>query len=779
MKRNSKKSIQMKSTVCAVTAMLCLAQPVWGDTNTMSATESVSTSNAAEQTSEKIRSEIPDGAKISSVQAEENIKRLFPQLKKATVDNAEFTELNNVSTGVKVWELQFTLKRGNSSYGFSGSVNAITGEIVSVYLPRYVLLLSGGDAGPEISREAASQKALNWIKQNIKSVNVNDLSENKQYIGMEKTLFSPLSYDFYYNVTVNGIPSDADQIRLSMDHQGNVTSFNRQQYAASTPSSEAKISAEAARKQYEDAFVAELSYIPSIQFGVTKGPYFLGYVPNNKSNLAIDANTGSILDYTGEPVKEKQFEPIVIPASKDVFTPSSKSLASGDEAAKWVESQIEIPKGYKAVQKRLGQRWNDKESKVWNINWNDTASNAGMDISVEVDATTGKIHMYNQYQYYYGRGESQNKPSTTSISKKDAEQIAFSTISKLAPNATKEWKLVNVTEPRENTPYQNFDFSFSRYAGEISILGETLSISIGTDGKVKQYYNSSFVDFSELPLNSKPVISAEEAKAAFLKDTELKLKFAQYGGYSSSGGSAEFFTKLVYSPVRKDNDYQLYGIVLPLDATTGKWRNTVPSDYIGKEVIPANDTVGHKSKAALDKMVEYRVMLPDADLKILPDQDITTGDWYLFVARALSPSLDQNFGGNTEPYGSLLPESKYYNAVQSLLSRNWLPFEPDASFSTERKLTRDELALMLTQMLKYEKLGETITKSGEVPGISDSASIVNKGAALITMKLGLLPAIDGKFMPERVVTRAEAAEVLLGLSALVGKSDSFMNDNMW
>lgn len=783
LKKKSKKSVQVKSTVCAVTAtaMLCLAQPVWGDaSNGVVTVTQVEAGGIVETVAQNVSTEIPEGAKISAKQAEETIKRLFPLLNKATVTNAEFAEQNNLSTGVKVWEIMFSFQRGNMGTGFSASVNAVTGEVVSVHIPRNLLLLLGEEPGQAVTREVASQKAKEWIKQNIKSINVNELTENPLYMGMAKSLFSPTTYEFYYNVSVNGIPSDADTISISVDEQGRVTSFSRQQSTKTTGSSVAKISAAEARKLYEESFAAELSYISSSPFGTSKGPYFLGYVPKSESNLAIDANTGSLLDYSGEPVKTDQFKPVEIPAGQGGYTSSPKPLSSGDDAVKWVESQIAIPKSFKATNKRLSQRWNDKESKAWNISYSDPLNSR--DLMVEVDSKTGQIYNYNLYSYRYEAGMKQDQDKTSSapkISKKDAEQNAFRTISKLTPDATKEWKLTSTTEPGKSDPYQSYQFAFTRYAGGIPISGDTLSIAIGTDGQLNQFSNYSFAKISDLPLNSKAVITEEEAKAAFLKETELKLKFAQYGGYMAMGGSSELYTKLVYAPVRKDAG-QMYGISMPLDAVTGKWRETVPAEFFGTEASPAKDTKGHKSEAALDKMVQYRVLIPDEDQKVFPDQEITTGDWYLFVARALNSSVDQYSGGNTEPYGSLKPENKYYQAIQRLVSQNWLPFEPDASFNTERKLTRDELALMLTQILKYEKLGLSYTKEDVVPGASDSASIINKGAAIITMKLGLLPAIDGKFMPQQVVTRAEASEVLLRLSELAGKSDSFLNENyMW
>ncbi|WP_170308029.1 YcdB/YcdC domain-containing protein [Paenibacillus dakarensis] len=780
MKNKSTKSVQMKSAVCAVTAMLCLAQPVWGDGNNETVSVNKTEVEAkAKNASQDISSEIPAGAKISGKQAEETIKRLFPLLRKATVSSVELSEQNNYGKGLKVWEVMFSFQRGNASSGFSGSVNAVTGEVVSVHIPRDLLTALGEGNGPSLSREDASKKAQEWIKQNMKNINVNDLNENPMYMG-GGALFSPPTYDFYYNVSVNGVQFDGNTISLSIDDQGRIFSFNRNQTQNAAISTTAKISAAEAMKIYEKSFAAELSYIPSTQYGRSTGPYFLGYVPKTGSNLSIDANTGKMLDMMGEPAKADQYKPVEIPAGKEGFTPSPKPLASGEEAVQWVESHITIPAKYKVSSKRLGKRWNDKDSSVWSISYrNNDNTPFGRELAVEVDAKTGQIYEYNKYFYRYESGPDKDKePGAKNISKQEAEQMAFTTVSKLVPDAAKEWKLTSITEPGKSESYPNYQFSFTRYAGGIPIMGDHISLMIGTDGQLNRFSSYYAAKISELPLNTKPVVTEEEAKAAFLKDTELKLKVAQYGGYISVDGSPELQSKLVYAPSRKDAG-SWYDISLPLDAVTGKWRNTLPAEYLNIAAGQAQDTKGHKSEAALDKMVQSRVLVPDADQKVFPDQEITTGDWYLYVARALNPSVEQQEGYNTAAYGSLKPEDKYYNAIQALVAQNWLPYDPEASFSTERKLSRDELAFMLTRILKYEKLALSFTKDDQVPGVSDSDKIVNKGAAIITMKLGLIQPVDGKYMPQQIVTRAEAADVLLRLSKLAGKSDSFLKEYMW
>lgn len=766
----------VKSAVCAVTAVFCLAQPVWGE-------ESHSGVNAAQAAGDlqnmgtAISQEIPNGAKISSEQAEQVVKKLFPALDKARVVSAEYREADHLQSGFKAWDLQFSIQKGSMGTSFNAKIDAVTGEIVSVYLPRNLLSLSGGEEGTELSREEARKKGLAWIRQNVKSIKVEELTENTLYTGAVKSLFSPVSYDFYYNVSVDGIPSDADTVNMALDLYGNLTTFNRTQMSVKPATSKPKIPAEQIRKKYEEEFTVEMAYVPTSQVGTSKGTYFLAYLPSDHSLFALDAETGKKINYSGESDQEEGIAPVPVPESMKGFQPSSKPLTSGNEAVKRVESYFAIPKEYKANSKTLSQRWNDKETKSWNIAWSTAQSEFGFgdQISAEVNAKTGQIYSYSTYSYPRAGGPKESKPAVRAVTPKEAEQTAVDIVSRLVPNASAEWKLTRISQADKKSPSPRYSFGFARYADGVKIQGESVSVTVGEDGKIREFYNSSSVDLSKLPLTSKPKLSAEEAKAAYLKETELQLKFAQFGGYySDEHEPTPFYTKLVYSPVRKNKD-EPYDASMPLDAVTGEWRETLPGIYT-KENPAASDTKGHKSQAALDKLVKYGVLVPDKDGKVYPDLELTAGEWYMLVARALNPHIDQDTAINTEPYGSLQPENPYYKAVQILVSQSWLPYEPDASFSTERKLTRDELSQLLTKILKYEKLARSFTTADPVPGASDSSAVIHRGAAIIAVKLGLLPVVDGKFMPDDIVTRAEGAEVLVRLADMAGKSDSFMNE---
>ncbi|MUG66989.1 S-layer protein [Paenibacillus campinasensis] len=775
MKLFTARKVPGKKTVCAVAAMLLMAQPAWADTISTTVTRevtetSVSSSNTAGTaiTVNATNSDIPEGAKISSEQAEKVIKKLFPAFKGVKVTGAQFIDSDRNKE--KSWDLQLSVARGNSVHSFSVRVSAVTGEPLQVYFP--LNLLSNEGEGAYLTREEARLKALSWIRENIPSINADDLMLNEAYVSMNQALFSPAKHDFYFKSSVNGIETDSNTITMSLDGWGNVITYYRNAYEGDYPSPIPKKDTAAIRKLYEEQFNVRLAYFPESLYNNRSGNYFLGYVPEDSAGYERDADTGKALNYFGEEYQNLVSGDETIPEVKDAFIPLTSPLTSGEAAAALVERWFSIPDGYELDSKSIGQRWNDGNTSVWNLYWRNNNMPMGPRISAEVDASTGQIYSYSYVVFRYSDQEPEQ--ITNPVSREEAQKVALETVSRLVPNAAEEWKLTSVTGPGNNG--ETYEFSFQRYAGDIFIFGDALSITIDREGQIQGFNFNASADLSKLPADETPVISAQQAKEKYLQSIELKLKYALYGGYvNNQGKEVENQIRLVYYP---HNQALTSGgtLLTPLDAKTGEWKEITPQ-LTGRGAASVTDITGHPSEAALNELVKHQVLQPDKDGKLHPDRDITLGEWYQLLAGALNPAYElQSYArSSADPYGGLEPDHPYYGAVQVLLGENWLTFDPDTVLELDHTLTREELAVSLTRILKYEKLSRTFTLPSDVPGVSDAASIKNKGAAAITIRLGLLPAVDGKFMPERQVTRAEAAEVLVRLSKLGGQSDSFLS----
>lgn len=785
MDQSAKKKVRVKKTVCAVTAtaMLCLAQPVWGDNSVpgtgVAVSETVTTnvnSSGAEGPESVTDNEIPKGAKISSKQAEEIVKKAFPELKNVQVTNVQFLENDGLRSNALAWDIQMVLTKGNSSSGFNAQVNAVTGELINIYIPNRIL--NNESDKSVITRDTAKEMALKWIANHVSDVKTSEFKENEAYLGMQTALFSPPRFEFYFQTSVNGVESDVNSVSITLDGHGNIMSYSRNQISEEFPSPTPKLNEASARKLFEEQFQVSLAYVPENLYYNTKGNYFLGYIPNDQSGYSLDANTGKFIGFTGEESGLTSVENGTVPASGETYKPVTGPFSGGEAAAQWVESQIKLPSGLKTESKTLGTRWSNNELKTWNIRWSDSnLSSMGRGeemVSAEVDAKTGQIYSYNRYRFDRSVTPEVKNP----ISQQAAQELAFETVSKLVPNASQEWKLTSVDKLGKDNKTLSYQFSFQRYLGDIRVMGDSLNLTIESNGQIQNFSVNSDAVLSKLPTDVKPAISAEQARAQYLKEIDLKLKYGYYGGYSAMGDEiTKPFIKLIYYATHKKAAFG--GITVPLDAKSGEWRDITP-EMNRKDIPVVTDAAGHSAEAALKELVKYRVLVPDKDGKVYPERQITLGEWYQLVAASVSPSYEQLYGRTTmDPYAGLQPDHPYYQAVQVLLGQNWIPYDPNSPLQLDRKLTRDELASSLTRILNYEKLSKAFILPTDVQGISDADAVSNKGAALIALKLGLLPAVDGKFLPEREVTRAEAAEVLVRMSKLAGRSDSFLSSFYW
>lgn len=791
MNSTRKNKAGVKSTVCVVTAaaMLCLGQPVWGEASVRDSEatviEKVAVANGGENSGQESVTdhEIPKGAKISSKQAEEKLKKAFPELKNVKITSVQFLDNDGMRSAVLAWDLQMSLTRGNASTGFNAQVNAVTGELVQVHIPS--MLHHVGSDKPVLTREAAREKAQQWISKHVTDMKASDLKENEAYLGMQSALFSPPRFDFYFQTSVNGIESDVNSISLSLDGYGNVLSYSRNQINETFPSPTPKWDEAAIRKVFEEQFNVTLAYVPENMYNNTKGNYFLGYIPNEQSSLSLDASTGKFLSYSGDDSELVSVDKGTIPASKESFKPSASSVATGEEAARLVESQIKLPAGLKTESKTLGTRWNNSGIKTWNVRWGNPSPMAmgGEMISAEVDAKTGQIYSFSRYRFDRSEAVEVKNP----LSQQAAKDLAFETVSRFVPKASEEWRLTTVDKLSQNNQPLQYHFTFQRYIGDILVMGDTLSLVMQGDGQILNFNVNSEAVPSKLPTDVKPAISAEQARSKYLQNIDLKLKYGYYGTYYGSYYGSYFSDdsvdgkpeiKLIYYPVHKEGTFDR--ISVPLDAKSGVWRDILPEEMRDNDIPAVTDAAGHPAEAALKELVKYRVLDPDQEGKVYPDRQITLGEWYQLVAASVSPSYELIYGRSTmDPYAGLQPDHPYYHAVQVLIAQNWIPYDPDSPLQLERKLTREELASSLTRILNYEKLSKAFILPTDVPGVSDADTISNKGAALIALKLGLLPAVDGKFLPGREVTRAEAAEVLVRMSKLAGKSDSFLSTTFY
>ncbi|GGN98716.1 YcdB/YcdC domain-containing protein [Saccharibacillus kuerlensis] len=754
-----------RRTAAAVLAAAMLCSPVW--TGQASAAESGETTNF---TASALTNAIPEGAKISSVAAASTAQKLFPELTPAKVTSVDYSAYYNESNASKTWRITYTLSSRDNGTA-SVSVDAVNGNVLDAYLP------VSGENEAKVTREQASEQAESFLRRAMPDKKASDFvaedltSPAPAGYGGGRTLtplFGSSSYSFSFRIKVNGVPSQSETAFVSIGASGSITGFSRSMNNLSYPSATPKVSEAEAQQSFESDFDMELSYVPVNGWGGSASRYYLGYVPHAASTVPIDASTGQKLDPTtglayasaigaeGEALK-----------NGSAFVPTP--LKTEEAAQRQLEKLGLIPAGYKLTgQQTHTQDYPKKNTKVWMLDLNRMTKGSSGNINAQLNAETGQLYNYYSYE--------QNVSNNGDVQPTAANQSqAAAWASKLLPNAG-EWRMISV--PKSGDWVLNY--TFQRYESGIPVAGDTASVTIDKAGTLKEYYFTAPSSGMKgtFPSADTVKISAADAKEKFLDEAELQLYYSRFDRSSGPSGEVDSVMKLTYVPMLKAGG-QLGNFNI-LDASDGKWKTLYGFGIEQRPSTAASDIAGHKNEAALEKMVDHGVLIPDEAGNINPDARLTRAQWADMLARAMQPDyVSYNSYAGMSLFKDVEADSPDQSAIGFLVSQGWLKPDQSSNFRPEAELTRDELAQLLMGVLKYDKLASYYNSTVELPGIADAESIVNKGDAVLAIKLGLLPPINGSFLPEQVVTKADAAVVLLQLSELQGKTDTFMNWNSW
>lgn len=717
----------------------------------------------------------PAKAKVTQEQAVAKLRELFPALKDAKISNAQIGTGNSypVNPNQLVWSIQWDYQIGSTGYGFSSEVDAITGDVISTYL-YFPFMQADNYYPPKVSRAEALEKARSFIAAAAPSLKNSELELEENTWMNESALFGPVQYSFSFMLLTNGLSSNSDSIRVTVDGNGNIIQFNKSYFGLQYPSAKPAVSKEQAEKKFKEGFDIALYYTPIYKKGVVDS-WVLSWRAQEEALYTIDAQTGKRIDYEG---KEAAPTPVVyeaIPAGKEVFQPvnTGKELTV-EEAVKRVKQVATIPANRKLVWQTLNANYQNGKQKVWTLGWSDTAEAAysGMPgrTYAEVNATTGEVIQFQIEQYANPADIKTQQPvaaGTKKLSQAEAKKQAIQLINRLYNGAGSNLKLAEHGGTWSVLPEgAGYRYQFIRYFDGIPVSNSIVSLELDSYGRLRTYTNYGFSDFALITKQPAPVVTKAEAMQKYLNTYILKLQYNLIGGIYGTSVNVEPKVKLVYVPQPADTS-KPYEV---LNAQTGNWASVYEMYGQVNTSASAVDVKGHAAEQQLNELLKYGVITPDADGKVYPDQEITVGEWINFIAKASTPYYTQYSNmQDRKTIAGVSTDSPYYDAVNFAVSRSWL--DKDAVIKPEDKLTREELAVLVSSFLKYSKLTAFLGNDNTVTSFSDSASITNKGAVALVVRLGLLQGENGKFNPQQHITKAQAASIIMKLVELQGKTD--------
>ncbi|CAH0119331.1 hypothetical protein PAE9249_01830 [Paenibacillus sp. CECT 9249] len=725
----------------------------------------------------------PADANISKDEAVSILRRLFPHLQDAEVDRAEFGDPHsNPPSNEKVWTIQWSYRSGNSGIGFNSSVDAMTGEVLQANIGNLLELKYGNIyEPPQMTREQALEKVKAFIAKASPTIKQDQLSEANVQYPDEQSLFAPAKYYFRFNIQVDGVSSDNESLSVTTDGNGEVTDYYRSRSELPYPSAKPAITQQQADRILADRLVMELAYVPVYRDGALQS-YMLAYRPAANGYQMIDAQTGKpVAAPAGEQWEHAETIYKRVPRTDATFIPKTGGVATGDEAVKLVTDAANVPDGMQLRHSSLTSSRGVKNEQMWLLTWANEENRAmpfgGDRFTAQVDADTGRVIRFGTERFPMPgvRSEGESKqPAGQTVTQQQAERTAIELVNKLYPNAAEALKLASSPPAyMKNGDSDDYLFYFQRFYNDVPVDGDTVTVGISRSGAVRSYSAERTGMLEHWAEGQKAAVTAEQALQTYREQAVMELRYARFGGYyGTDGKELKPSVKLVYDMKFKDRDRSFIAYI---DANNGKLTQTwsIPGGGAKDAEQAAKDIEGHPSEKALTKLLLHGILTPDEQGRLQPDRSITYGEWLAIMSKAVNPYYQSLYPGmNEAPFADVAPESPYFAAVKYAIQEGWLAEDRNAQLRPEQGVTREMLAVSLAKIVKYDKLSQFLADDKTVAELKDASSIERKGAAALSLKLGLLQPKDGKFEPQGTVTRADAAEIVMRLVALQGKIDT-------
>ncbi|QOS98325.1 peptidase [Brevibacterium sp. JNUCC-42] len=333
----------------------------------------------------------------------------------------------------------------------------------------------------------------------------------------------------------NGIPLLSSGARVSVDKAGHVTSYYLEDSdivydTKKFPDPKEAISKEKAEEAFQKQTDMNLFYISnySKDLGDTKSKPVIAYAPTQVKT--IDAKTGKPVDTWGW--------------SKS-FTPKKVSISAKGEALK-VTSKAEAEKlltspafGLDLTKMKYEER-EEKDSQTGNTyieySWSSDEladDNKTLHVYLSVNKANGEVSRMNMH-------DSSKRGQKGTLSAADAEKAALQFIEKYADSKVKELSLdylhsndtskeqipewVDKSKLKKNDQDPEYYLTFSQLHQNIPVADRVYSVQVDAlTGKIIGFH-FELQDTATLP-DSKKVITAEQAKKAFVKSHPMKLSY--------------------------------------------------------------------------------------------------------------------------------------------------------------------------------------------------------------------------------------------------------------
>jgi len=672
------------------------------------------------------------------------------------------------ATLYSVWGLSFTYKvDGKTKGSINASLDANTGELVS-----YDTYADNPNAKPayppKVNREQSVKVAESFIKK-VAAAYANQIQLDEYVgVGTKPPLTGEVIHQLRFDRIVNGVSFNENYIDFRIDGEGRVLSYQRNwDSEIKFEKASAAFTSEEAAAKLQAGIKPLLSY--TIPYDMKQRKPILVY---NVNAPTISAVTGEVIGGAAQAQKQTQLSDKPIGAK-----PSGAKQLTKEQASAKVDAAFKLPEGAKLSSSEFSEYEDDATGKTrssWQLSYSYSVDDntRGSSIWAQVDGETGQILSYSAY------GVSQR--TGTGIAYAEARAKAIEVLRNQLAWAANEYYLEEGSEDsykgKKPEEIGSYYFTATRKVHGAAVEGESAQVSINAlDGGVENYWNN--ISGFDFPAAAPNVIGDARAAEAWMSFYRVELTYQTDYSYYWNGQPIpiEKYKVLLAAGEAKPSEMavkgeaQLVYRLIPryvmdqsvsLDAVTGQWVNVNDGKPASLETPRPTDIEGHWAQRELELMVAYKA-LELQDGKVNPNAVITRGE----IIKMLVLSMNQ---GNYPMYGAanmaseakaasfsdVANDSGYFPYVELALQQQLIDIG-DGTFNPDGKVDREEMAELIVRALGFNALAEHDNLFNVQ--FSDAAKTKQKGQAAIALGLGIMSLQNGKFLPEKQVTRAEAS----------------------
>ncbi|MCF6097205.1 S-layer homology domain-containing protein [Thermovorax subterraneus] len=562
-------------------------------------------------------------------------------------------------------------------------------------------------------------------------------------------------YYFYFQRIHEGIPVVDNGFYITVDaFTGQVIDYSFEWYFGQLPSPAKILSKGDAEKIFLEKCGLNLIYKRYFDYEKRQPKIKLVYQIESPHSFFVDAYSGEVIqrgpDYRYPPYYGEAGAGDVNKQALTELTPQeqkeledAKKLISKEKAIEIVKKYVEIPENYVQQYASLYEDYENPGRRLWSLSWekrSDKPEDYG-NINAQVDASSSELlsfYIYDSSRY--------TQDFRQNLNLEDAQKKADEFLKTVQPEKYGMVKLEKpVSQPPTSGEVREFGFNYVRQVNDIPFPDNGFSVTVDAEtGKILSYYTRwTEASFPE-PAG---IISEGDAEKLFLEKIGLQLSYVPF--YES--GKSNY--KLVYR-------------ITPFSSYTFDAFNMKPLDYAGNTIeekpkIEFIDIKGHWAEKEIRLLCDLGIIEAESD-KFGPDEKIKATE---FLKMTLKATGGYPITGMAKP----MPEYVNNSETQETVDQDEKIIETAVRLGLIKKgevakqspISRELMAAVLVRAMGFEKVASIndiyIIKAKDASAVNPAY----RGHAAIAMGLGLIRGISGNFLPQAVVTRAQAAVALV------------------